>query len=87
MATIWRTTMSTEYERFVPLACPYCESEIGQQVYAGIFNSDFALNAALTLIPIPILSLIVALIHFGKPWRTSKSPRSTRDESQPGLKE
>jgi len=24
------------------IACPYCNSEIGQDVAAGIFNEDFA---------------------------------------------
>ena len=33
-------------------ACPYCDSEIGVQVRAGIFNGDFLLNAGLTLLPL-----------------------------------
>jgi hypothetical protein len=49
-------------------ACPHCDSEIGRQVRAGIFNDHFWSNAALTLLPIPILVGIVALIHFGIPW-------------------
>ena len=50
------------------LACPYCQSETGRLVSAGIFNSDFWLNALLTLLPIPVMLLIVGLIHFGLPW-------------------
>lgn len=49
------------------LACPYCDSEIGREVKAGIFNGDFALNVALTLLPIPILLIVVGVIHFGMP--------------------
>lgn len=48
-------------------ACPYCESEVGKHVAAGIFNDNFWHNAALTLLPIPVLLMIVALIHFGFP--------------------
>ena len=54
------------------LACPYCGSEVSDRVWAGIFNGDFWLNAALTLLPIPVLLAIVALIHFGLPWPVSK---------------
>lgn len=49
-------------------ACPHCDSEIGRQVRAGIFNEHFWSNLALTLLPVPILVGIVALIHFGIPW-------------------
>lgn len=48
-------------------ACPYCESEFGEEVAAGIFNDDFGINVLLTLLPIPVLLGIVALIHFGTP--------------------
>ncbi|MGE0759069.1 MAG: hypothetical protein AB7O38_18775 [Pirellulaceae bacterium] len=47
--------------------CPYCGSELGQDVAAGIFNEHFVVNAALTLLPIPVLFLIVFMIHFGLP--------------------
>ena len=49
-------------------ACPFCESETGQQVKAGIFNDQFWGNVLLTLIPFPILVAIVALIYFDVPW-------------------
>lgn len=60
------------------LACPYCESDVGKEVAAGIFNDDFAHNALLTLLPVPLLLFIVALIHFGFPWprRRSQQPRT-----------
>ena len=48
------------------LACPYCGSEVSERVWAGIFNGDFWLNAGLTLLPVPILLAIVALIHAGR---------------------
>ena len=49
------------------LACPFCESETGQQVQAGIFNDQFWMNVLLTLLPFPILLAIVALIYFEFP--------------------
>ena len=53
---------------FLILACPYCDSEIGRQVSAGIFNGQFGLNALLTLLPMLVLAAIVFFIHFGAPW-------------------
>jgi len=50
------------------IACPYCDSEIGQDVATGIFNEDFGQNMLLTLLPIPIFLFIIAIIHFGWPW-------------------
>lgn len=55
-------------------ACPYCDSEVGRQVSAGIFSGDFWTNTVLTLLPIPVMLLIVALIHFGLPWPTRREP-------------
>lgn len=55
-------------------ACPYCDSEVGRRVSAGIFNSDFLANTFLTLLPIPVMVLIVALIHYGLPWPTRRDP-------------
>lgn len=55
-------------------ACPYCDSEVGRRVSAEIFNSDFWANTFLTLLPIPVMVLIVALIHFGLPWPTRRDP-------------
>ena len=69
------------------LACPYCGSEIGKRVWAGIFNGDFWINAGLTLLPVPVLLGIVALIHFGLPW--PRKPESSETfleqlETRPG---
>lgn len=55
-------------------ACPYCESDVGRDVAAGIFNDTFGLNAALTLLPIAVLMLIVWLIHSGVSWPTGLLP-------------
>jgi hypothetical protein len=44
-------------------ACPYCASEIGQEVRAAIVQ-DFATNATLTLLPLGIMLLVVGLIHI-----------------------
>jgi uncharacterized membrane protein YqaE (UPF0057 family) len=56
-------------------ACPFCASETGAQVRAGIFNSEFILNLALVLLPFPLLLGIVAFIYFGFPWsRETLSP-------------
>lgn len=46
-------------------ACPYCESDVGREVAAGIFNGDFVLNAVKTLLPFPVLLGLVAAVHFG----------------------
>lgn len=67
--------MPTEILLTPLLACPYCESEIGRQVWAGIFNGDFWGNAALTLLPIAVLLLIVILIHFGPTWPARPLPK------------
>lgn len=48
-------------------ACPLCESETGRQVRAGIFDDDFGKNVVLTLLPFPVLAVIVALIYYGPP--------------------
>ena len=53
-------------------ACPFCESETGQQVKAGIFNDQFLMNVTLTLLPFPILLAIVALIYFDVSWPWKK---------------
>ena len=54
------------------LACPFCESETGQQVKAGIFNDQFWGNVMLTGLPFPILLAIVALIYFDVSWTWKK---------------
>jgi hypothetical protein len=45
-------------------ACPYCDSAIGRQVAAGIFDASFLWNAALVGLPIPVLLALVLLIRF-----------------------
>lgn len=50
------------------VACPFCQSETGQQVKAGIFNDQFWGNVLLTLLPFPILLAVIALIYFDVPW-------------------
>jgi hypothetical protein len=47
------------------VACPYCNSEVGRQVRASVFNDDFWINSLLVISPVPILLAIVALIYFG----------------------
>ncbi|MEQ8849744.1 hypothetical protein [Botrimarina sp.] len=49
------------------LACPYCDSRIGKQVAAGIFNEAFGYNLLLTLAPVPLLVGTIAVLHFGPP--------------------
>jgi hypothetical protein len=49
-------------------ACPFCQSETGRQVSAGVFN-NFWSNALVTFAPFPILLLVVALIQFELPRR------------------
>jgi hypothetical protein len=45
-------------------ACPYCDSDLGRQVAAGIFDASFFWNAALVGLPIPILLALAMLIRF-----------------------
>lgn len=54
-------------------ACPYCETETGQQVQAGIFNDQFWSNVTLTLLPLFVLLGIVALIYFDLSWLWPKT--------------
>lgn len=46
-------------------ACPYCESDVGREVAAGIFDGEFAINLVKTLLPFPVLLGLVAAVHFG----------------------
>ena len=55
-------------------ACPYCESDIGRRVAAGIFNEEFGYNATVALLPLLILAAIVALLHFGLPGHSPARP-------------
>lgn len=59
-------------------ACPFCESAIGEQVKAGIFNEDFGSNLVLTLLPFPVLLGMVALLHFGWPWSKAAAAQTGR---------
>lgn len=54
-------------------ACPYCETETGKQVRAGIFNDQFWNNVMLTLLPLFVLLGIVALIYFDLSWLGAKT--------------
>jgi len=49
-------------------ACPFCESETGERVRAGLFSAEFGYNLFVTLLPFSVFLTIVALIHFGLPW-------------------
>jgi hypothetical protein len=63
-------------------ACPFCDSETGRQVRAGIFNDHFGYNLFLTVLPFPIFLGIVAAIHFGLPFRAKNAGRQVL---RPGL--
>ena len=58
-------------------ACPFCESETGERVRAGIFNADFGYNLAVTVLPFSVFLAIVALIHSGWPWARVRSGQMT----------
>jgi hypothetical protein len=45
-------------------ACTVCDSDLGQQVRAGIFADDFYLKLAAVLAPFPLLLLAVGGVHF-----------------------
>jgi len=62
-------------------ACPFCGSEVGRQVAAGIFDDDIWYHAGATALPMAILLAIVAMIHFGvpRPRRASSTPTDGRD--------
>lgn len=46
-------------------ACPVCDSALGQEVRAGIFDGRFALTWLEVIAPFPILALILAAMHWG----------------------
>jgi hypothetical protein len=54
------------------LACPVCETDTGQQVREGIFNSDFGGTLAAMVLPFLVLASVVAVIHGGTPARTQR---------------
>ena len=37
------------------LACPFCPTDTGRRIHAGIFDASFARNAVLVLAPFPAL--------------------------------
>lgn len=68
-------------------ACPFCQSDTGQQVRAGIFGEDFAYNLMATILPFVLFLAIVAAIHFGVPWPKDVSRNDAtlnNDELQDG---
>jgi hypothetical protein len=68
-------------------ACPYCETETGKQVQAGIFNDQFWSNVMLTLLPLFILLGIVALIYFDLSWlwpKTQRGPNAPASQAPQG---
>lgn len=48
-------------------ACPFCDTGIGRQVRAGIFDDDFGRTLFAVALPFPILLAVIAAIHFGWP--------------------
>jgi hypothetical protein len=44
-------------------ACPFCASETGQQIYAGIFDARFVPTLLRVLAPFPVLIGAVALVR------------------------
>jgi hypothetical protein len=59
------------------MACPVCHTETGKKVRAGIFSDEFVSNAAMTLLPFPVLIAAAALIHFGPPrWLGATRPET-----------
>ncbi len=58
-------------------ACPFCESETGQQVKAGIFNDHFWRNLLLTLMPFLLLLAVVMGIFIDDfRFRTQTTPKA-----------
>lgn len=51
----------------IVFGCPVCHTATGEQVRAGIFNSNFLSIAFATFLPFPLLLGIVALIYFPLP--------------------
>jgi hypothetical protein len=49
----------------VAAACPLCQSETGQQVRDGIFDSQFTANLFAMVLPFVIIAGAVIVIHRG----------------------
>jgi hypothetical protein len=45
-------------------ACPWCQTEVGRQVGAQVFDADFLSTAALLALPFPVLLAFIALMYF-----------------------
>ncbi len=63
-------------------ACPFCNTETGKQVRAGIFASDFWTTFLVVASPFPVLLLAIAAYHFdwlkvGRHSETQPTPAST----------
>jgi hypothetical protein len=56
-------------------ACAVCDSELGQQVRAGVFNVDFAPTTMAVLAPFPLFLLAVALVRLALPRLMAPSVR------------
>ena len=46
-------------------ACTVCDSEVGQQVRAGIFGQDFWSTLFAIVAPFPVLLGAIAAVQFG----------------------
>lgn len=79
MGKLWRTVLLSVLlggASASASACPVCGTRTGQQVRQGIFESRFAADVFLTLLPFPILLGIVLALHFGFPAAARPKPRS-----------
>jgi hypothetical protein len=48
-------------------ACAVCDSELGRQVRAGVFNSDFVPRVLAVLAPFPLFLVAIGLVRFALP--------------------
>jgi hypothetical protein len=48
-------------------ACPFCQSETANNIWAGIFNDDFGYHLFALLAPFPVLIGVLLLIYYGPP--------------------
>ncbi len=82
--TILRTLVGTfslsKIQPVIPLlltsaayGCPFCHTQTGQQVHAGIFNSSFGFKLLAMALPFPVFAAVVAWLHFGIPKRYTAS--------------
>lgn len=63
-------------------ACAVCDSELGRQVRAGVFNSEFAPTTLAVLAPFPLFVLAALLVRFALPllMAPSDKPREQPNE-------